>query len=94
MTQIDNQDTTSIDEPFGGLIINGYGIYDKSDQKHLEEYISDQVAKARIDEIKRMREGMTFAHMTPSIYASERIQTILSEKDTGVGIQTIISEDK
>lgn len=48
-------------------------------RESIKALISDQVAKARIDEIKRMREGMTFAHMTPSIYAAERIKNILGE---------------
>ena len=48
-------------------------------KRDFEGYIADQVAKARIDEIKRMREAMTFAHMTPSIYAAERIKKMLGE---------------
>jgi len=46
----------------------------------ITKLISDQVAKARLDEIKRMREAMTFAHMTPSIYAAERIKTLLGDE--------------
>ena len=47
--------------------------------KEIEGLIAQQVREARIDEIKRMREAMTFAHMTPSIYAAERIKNILGE---------------
>ena len=46
----------------------------------LKALISDQVAKARIDEIMRMREAMTFTHMTPSIYAAERVKTLLGDE--------------
>lgn len=31
---------TSSDEPFDGLLINGYGIYNENDQKNLTAYIS------------------------------------------------------
>lgn len=46
----------------------------------IQDIIANQVREARIDEIKRMREAMTFAHMTPSIYAAERIQTIIGDE--------------
>ena len=91
MTQIDEP---NLDELLG-ILIEEYGQECNYDALvRIKALIATQIQEARIDEIKRMREGMTFAHMTPSIYAAERIQTILSEKDTGVGIQNIISEDK
>ena len=49
-------------------------------KQKIEALISDQVAKARIDEIMRMREAMTFTHMTPSIYAAERVKTLLGDE--------------
>jgi hypothetical protein len=50
------------------------------DTEKIKALISDQVAKARIDEIMRMREAMTFTHMTPSIYAAERVKTLLGDE--------------
>jgi hypothetical protein len=44
-------------------------------RKELEQ----EKLKAKIDEIKRYRETITFANIAPSVYAAERIQTLLSE---------------
>ena len=46
----------------------------------IQALIAKECNKARIDEIKRYREAMTFAHITPSIYAAERIPELLSEE--------------
>ena len=46
----------------------------------IKAIIDRECNKARIDEIKRYREAMTFAHITPSIYAAERIPELLSEE--------------
>ena len=78
---------SSIDEILRRIAYwNGYdsaGEWDRTGHEAkalIEHYIANQVREARIDEIKRYREAMTFAHITPSIYASERIPELLSEE--------------
>lgn len=50
------------DMPFNGLIINGYGIYSKNDQKALNEYISleldKQVIQKLIQELRLLDEAI------------------------------------
>jgi len=55
-------------------------LFYEEDLVDTEAIISTAVREARIDEIKRYREAMTFAHITPSIYAAERIPELLNEE--------------
>jgi len=59
----------------------------------IQALIDTKVNEARIDEIKRYREAMTFAHMTPSIYAAERIPELLSEASIDERLATLKSKE-
>jgi len=64
------------------LIADQMAEYQAQLLKDYKEDIATAVREARIDEIKRYREAMTFAHITPSIYAAERIPELLSEEQS------------
>ncbi len=45
------RDITDEEEPFGGLVINHYGIYNKADQKALNAYILGEVMELIGDDL-------------------------------------------
>lgn len=69
-------------EPFDGLLINGYGIYDRADQKRLRNYISSQIADALDDYLQSYmgREDATI--FTDREVVEELIETINYLRDS------------
>lgn len=76
------KDTDELDDILDKLLDHDFPLTEGVGEakQAIQALIAKECNKARIDEIKRYREAMTFAHITPSIYAAERIPELLSEE--------------
>lgn len=94
MNTTDNEWIDELLETMACVDCSGYPIeqHERARQAILQK-LQEVDRQARVDEINRMRNAMTFNHMTPSIYAAERIATLASEDDTGVNIQCVVCEE-
>lgn len=82
-----NELEDELHEPFDGLIINGYGIYNKKNQEDLTKLISKREIEARIDELKRLKKIDVFNELyntdpRPSKLVDIRITDLQNQNQT------------
>ena len=72
-------------EPFGGLVINGYGIYSPSDQKRLAALIKRETDKAVETALQRLYDNAKYGEDWTANEVLERIELALKQQQTRGG---------